>query len=174
MNDELPTETPGIRPHASIAATEAELDAAEAIVAEIEAAGCADFAALHEVRDANEVLHAQMATQGLDAVGDLPAANRVTATADLILSPDLATCDDEGDPLRCGDCGRRMAYDYEREMYIHLVDPGRGCFLIGPDSQPAPDTHVHSDTVSARLDRLERPTADPSSTEPPPTSRLEL
>ena len=163
LRDELTTRTTTT----TIAATDAELNAAEAIAADVRESGAVDFAAFHDISDANTILHEHMATQGLDALADHSAANRVTATVDLLLAPDLATLDDDGNPLRCGDCGRRMAYDYQREAYRHLLDPERACFLIHAETQADLDAEARNDAVTTRLDRLEQPTTDSQEPEPP-------
>lgn len=37
----------------------------------------------------------------------------------------------DSDELLCGDCERRIYYDYgQPERYRHLTEPERGCFLI--------------------------------------------
>jgi hypothetical protein len=137
-----------------IAATDVELSAAEAIATEARQRGVQDFTTLHEVCDANTVLHDHMAARGMDALAELPAANRVAATVDVLLAPEVDTHDEDGGPLACADCGRRMAYDYRRESYRHLIEPRRGCFLIPAEAGPGPEQPAGDETAAARLDRL--------------------
>lgn len=117
-----------------IAASAAELSAAEAVAAEARRQGTSTFASIHDAMDANIVLYESMATRGLAALADRRAVNRIAATVDVLLAPEVATHDDSGYPLACADCGRRVGYDYRRESYRHLVSPERGCFLISAES----------------------------------------
>lgn len=120
-----------------LALTDAEFAAAEAVAAEMQLHEVPDFATLHDRCDVNVVLQDCMAAQGLDVLSDLLAANRATATADLLAVPEVVTEDSDGDQLCCGDCDRPMAYDYRSDEYRHLVNPALGCFLIPPDIEPA-------------------------------------
>jgi len=43
--------------------------------------------------------------------------------------------DEDDRPLRCSDCDRPIYYDYADEGYHHALEPGVGCFLIGPEDR---------------------------------------
>ena len=114
-----------------IAATDAELRAAEALAAEARSEGVRSITELHDVFDANDAIADHMTNAGLD-VGDTPSWNRVTATANVLLAPKVDRLDDDGKPMSCGHCHRPVAYDERLGDYRHLVAANEGCFLIPP------------------------------------------
>lgn len=63
-----------------------------------------------------------------------------------------STCEHESHTpegrMACNDCGRPIRYDGKAEVYRHLVEPERGCFLIAPEfDQQRDDVEVRLLTI---------------------------
>jgi hypothetical protein len=157
-------------PSDEIAATEVELKVAEALAVEIRSRDLRSFAEYHSVCDANVALANAMAAEGLDVLadgGDFATAERITATVDVLLDPDIDRNDGNGEPMTCEDCSRPMAWDERRGDYRHLVGPTRGCSLILAEDPPDLATRARRERVTRRPVQLAEPPAGPRGPEPP-------